>query len=88
MNNFTATDPYHGTTYKRIRKDVARRLWNKGTEILIQAVNMRPFNNWQSPFKTHRFKTLDSFDEMINEYEYYNTGAKLGDYAAFYVETS
>lgn len=87
MNNLTATDPEHGTTYKRIRKDAARRLWNKGTQILIQAVNMRPFNSWQSAFKTHRFDTRDSFDQLVNEYEYYNTCVELGYYAAFYVAT-
>ena len=86
MNAITATDPYHGTSYHRVPKNVARRLYGTGTTILMQAVNMRPFSMWQSPYKADRFShNNEAFDAIVNEYEYYNTCSERGYYAAYYV---
>lgn len=71
--------------YTRIRKDEARRLYSDGETVYILPCKVYPDDNhpWIKPFKMD-FRT---FDEFVNEYEYYNCNiAELGYYAAFYIK--
>ena len=71
--------------YKRIRKDEARRLYDEGIDIYLLPWKVYPDDNhpWIRPYK------MDgrSFDENVNEFEYYNCNiAELGYYAACYIK--
>jgi len=71
--------------YKRISKGEARRLYNEGIAVYILPCKVYPDDNhpWIKPFKMD-FRT---FDEFVNEYEYYNCNiAEIGYYAAYYIK--
>lgn len=71
--------------YTRIRKDEARRLYSDGETVYILPCKVYPDDNhpWIKPFKMD-FRT---FDEFVNEYEYYNCNiAELGYYSAYYIK--
>ena len=79
-----------GTTYKRITKPHARKLFNQGKLICIAPVNANMYYalcNLYAFINNYDFdmnETLD-FDKVVNEYEYYNCNSELGYYSKFFV---
>lgn len=71
-------------SFKRVNKQVARRLFNENKEFWIAAVCMLPQHGIMVSKAT--FTEWDNFDKMVNAFEYYNCDNERGRYAAFYVE--
>ena len=74
----------NGTTYLRVSKARARRLYDIGTEIYINPCNMSPDSPWGQPMPISN-KSERAFDAVVTEYEVYTcANRKVGLYAAFY----
>lgn len=73
--------------YKRISKQAARKRFAAGLATYAYPSNIRPGNMWMQayPFSLSDFSER-TFDQFVNEYEYYNCiNSETGRYAAFYV---
>lgn len=73
--------------YTRIRKDVARRLYNEGKTIYLTPSNIAASdsNLWIKPFAIKQGEGKGEFDQRVNEFEYYNCNYELGYYACFWI---
>lgn len=90
MNKYTFTDEH--STYTRISKQTARKLWAKGANnIALCPVKMRP----GYPFAMHM--TLGQseehkeygFEKYVRNFEWYNANCyETGYYTAFYIVTN
>ena len=74
--------------YTRIRKDVARRLFNQGRIIYLTPSNMAASdsNLWIKPYPINN-RAGENFDNLVNRFEYYNCNWKLGYYTNFWINT-
>lgn len=70
---------------ERINKGTARKLFNEHKEFWITAVNMQPYAGLLVG-GSFKYDEWDSFDKLVNAFEYYNCNNECGRYAAFYVE--
>ena len=73
--------------YIRIRKDVARRLYNEGKTIYLTPSNIvaSDSNLWIKPIPINTKYGLKCFDGAVNEFEYYNCNYELGYYTNFWI---
>ena len=77
--------------YTRVRKDVARRLYNEGKTIYLTPSNVvaSDSNMWIKPLALHitdsHIGKLPTFDQRVNEFEYYNCNHELGYYTNFWI---
>lgn len=74
---------------KQVNKVLARRLYNEGKTIFLNACNMRINNMWTTPCpisKGNEAWSGDSFDGRVNEYQWYNCDNERGKYANYFVE--
>ena len=73
-------------TYKRIRKDVARKLFQEGRTVYLTPSNVAASdsNVWIKPLPISN-KGERSFDATVNEFEYYNCNHELGYYTNFWI---
>jgi len=75
--------------YTRIRKDVARRLFNEGKTIYLTPSNIAASdsNLWIKPYPIQRISGIPGvpFDTKVNEFEYYNCNHELGYYTNFWI---
>lgn len=90
MTDRTLTDR-NGVSWVRVSKRRARSTYEAGSDVIIAPVNIRLFGPWGvEALLTKRRPRLsgDTFDTLVNEYEYYNcTDYCSGPYAAFYVRS-
>lgn len=90
MTNRTLTDN-KDISWTRISKRRARALYDAGHTITVAPVNMRLNNVWCTYIRIGRklkFSLGDSFDSLVNDYEYYNCNSnEVGRYPAYYVES-
>lgn len=79
--------------YKRITKPNARKMYNKGYDILLLPCKVNDNvvdskNPWVKPV-TINIKTCqydaNKFDRTVNNYVYYNCNVELGYYAHYFV---
>lgn len=72
-------------TYKRIRKDVARKLFQEGRTVYLTPSNVSAddTNLWIKPYPINNRDEKD-FDVKVNQFEYYNCNSELGYYACFW----
>ena len=72
--------------YTRVRKDVARRLYGEGQTIYLTPSNVAASdsNLWVKPYPIQS-KDETNFDNIINEFEYYNCNYELGYYTNFWI---
>ncbi len=72
--------------YTRIRKDVARRLFNEGRTIYLTPSNVAvsDSNMWIKPYAIKN-RSEKSFDDAVNAFEYYNCNYELGYYTNFWI---
>jgi hypothetical protein len=73
--------------YRRINKTNARKLYNRGVEIVLCPNKMRPFTPWQFEIRIKRKLdwTATTFDKVVNEFEYYNcTNTETGYRTSYY----
>lgn len=90
MTNRTFTDR-DGACWVRVNKHRARSTYEAGSDVIIAPVNIRLFGPWGvEALLTKRRPRLtgETFDTLVNEYEYYNCiDYCSGSYAAFYVRS-
>lgn len=75
--------------YTRVRKDVARRLFNEGETIYLTPSNIAAYesNYWIRPYPIQSVSGIPgvSFDAQVNAFEYYNCNYELGYYTNFWI---
>lgn len=75
--------------YTRVRKDVARRLFNEGKTIYLTPSNVAASdsNLWIKPLAIEQGegKGKGEFDKQVNAFEYYNCNQELGYYTNFWI---
>lgn len=80
---------YNFNTVTRISKTVARKLYNAGRDVLFIPCNLNPENNFYN-LGIWENKTLvgqyDSFEKLVNSFEFYNCNNETGKYTAFYIK--
>ena len=79
-------DLAYSNQYARIRKDVARRLFNEGKTVYLTPSNIAAsdHNLWIKPYAINN-RSKEDFDSLINRYEYYNCNYELGYYTNFWI---
>lgn len=70
---------------KQINKTTAKKLYNEGETIYLNACKMSLNNCWTSPMPLDN-KAQEKFSTMVNEYEYYNCCSERGNYANFFTQ--
>lgn len=74
--------------FERVTKKQARAAYNNGLTVLWCPVNLAPFTGWglEMPINADNWNCdRKPFDEVLNEYEFYNCNSKTGKYPAFYI---
>lgn len=75
----------NGTTYLRVSKARARKLYNKGVEIGIHPCNLALVSPWGTSPVRMSDKSGRPFDDIVNEFEALCcTNCETGKYATFY----
>lgn len=80
---------YNFNTVTRISKTVARKLYNTGRDVLFIPCNLNPENNfynlgiWENKKLASQY---DSFEKLVNSFEFYNCNNETGKYTAFYIK--
>jgi len=76
----------YSNQYTRIRKDVARRLFKEGKTIYLTPSNVAASdsNMWIKPYAINNRSERD-FDDIVNNFEYYNCCYELGYYTNFWI---
>lgn len=69
----------------RVNKATARKMYRSGCEIHLLPCKVRLNKVWVSPISISLESHNDTFDRVVNQYEYYNCNAELGYYAHYYV---
>lgn len=77
-----------GKKVKQVNKTTARKAYDNGKTIYLQSCNMLINNMWQSPcpIKKEGDAWDRTFDQNVNEYQYYNCDAERGKYPLFFIE--
>ena len=72
--------------YTRIRKDVARRLFDQGRIIYLTPSKIAASDSsmWIKPYPINN-RAGENFDDLVNRYEYYNCCYELGYYTNFWL---
>jgi len=95
MNKYTFS--HNGINYERVTKTAARKAYMAGSNVYVQACNLRPFSMWTYPavfnrkqaeeFAIDEIGIRNYFDTSVNSFEFYNCiNSETGKYAAFYME--
>jgi hypothetical protein len=72
---------------KKINKPTARKLYNSGADVVMIPCKCRPGGAWLTGATVNKNSTSRSFDDLVNEFVYYNCNYyELGYYPAFYIE--
>lgn len=76
----------YSNQYTRIRKDVARRLFDEGRTIYLTPSNIAASdsNPWVKPYPISN-GSEKNFDSIVNQFEYYDCNYKLGYYTNFWI---
>ena len=81
--------------YKKVNKPTARKLFNSDKEILLIRNRCRLDSMFKSTiYRKECEKSIEDmrdiflFDKLVNNFEYYNSDRKLGNYTHYYVKTN
>lgn len=76
-----------GCVYKRISKNMARKQFNAGSQVLLIRNKTNP--NYYIPLYqlVSKGDGNNDFDKTVNAYEYYNSEPELGRRTEFYINT-
>ena len=80
---------YDFKSVRRVTKRVARRLYDKGIDVLFIPCKCNPERDvWGLSIWENKelWGQLDSFDAIVNAYTDYNCNYELGKYIAFYIK--
>ena len=75
-----------GKTWARITKKQAMAAYDSGFTVLFCPVKMRPFTPWHLEAYADK-RSGRSFDNTVNEFEYYNCNKETWLYTAFYIQS-
>lgn len=72
--------------YKRVRKDVARRLFDQGRIIYLtpSKIVATDSGEWIKPYPINN-RAGHNFDDVVNNFEFYNCCYELGYYTNFWI---
>ena len=87
MRHLEFTSNFYGEriTIKQIQKRTARKLFEAGETIYLQSSNFHPFGVWSQCIDIKKdINDNDSFDSIVNSFEYYNCSNEQGLYVSFY----
>lgn len=82
MNNYSLFNVHTGNYYERVDRRKAKRLYNVGESIIL--LPCKCFTDWFSFESPENHNKVKSFENLVNEFEYYNCNYECGYYAAFY----
>ena len=91
MRNLIFTGDFYGETItiKQVQKRTAKKLFESGEKIYMHACNMRPFGVWPTCCDiTKKRADGDTFESIVNNFEYYNCDNERGLYVTFYKRIS
>jgi hypothetical protein len=71
--------------YKRINKRTAKKLYEIGQPVLFCPVKLIPGGMWGIGCIITK-REGRTFDQDLNEFEFYNCNYEAGNYTAFYIE--
>lgn len=72
---------------KRIKnKGTARKLFRQGTKIILFPCKANITSPWWSGGVVICREDGDTFDHLVNAFEFYNCNAEVGYYAHYYME--
>lgn len=74
------------TTYTRIRKPTARKLFTEGKSFWIVPCNLRPEFGLLINGDTLHSASWEDFEKFLNCFIYYNCNNDSGRYPAFYTD--
>lgn len=83
MNNINLSDVWRNLSLERVSKRTARRHYNNGESIIILPVKC--YTELFALETKENYNKIRKFDNLVNEFEYYNCNYECGYYAAFYV---
>lgn len=77
----------NGVKIVRITKAKARKIYDAGKNLYMYPVNAWPESPWYGAWIVNNRQGRQlSFDQLINEFIYYNCDYERGYYPAFYIE--
>ena len=76
-----------GKTFERVTKNKALNAYNSGVPVFLCPVKMRPFTPWHLEICVDK-RSGRSFNNTVNEFEYYNCNNETGLYTAFYIQSN
>lgn len=76
---------YRFDGWHRVAKPLARNAYEQGEEVGICASNMRA-ESFMAVFNKEDAEAPESFDALVNAYEYYNCTNETGRYASFFLK--
>ena len=91
MRNLIFTGDFYGDriTIAQVQKRTAKKLFESGETIYMQSCNMRPFGVWSTCYDINKERADgDTFESIVNSFEYYNCSGETGMYATFYKRMS
>ena len=73
---------------QQIIKSTAKKLYDSGEAIYLNASNLSLNNPWTSPVRIQmNAENPESFESVVNSYRYYNCNNETGKYVNFFKET-
>lgn len=72
---------------KQINKTEAKKVYDQGHDLYLNACNMMLNNSWTSPMLLNNGSS-EKFETMVNEYEYYNCCSERGKYANYFINVN
>lgn len=76
---------YNDGTFKKVTKTTAKKLFEAGKNIYLIPCKACINSYWFSPYRVNK-DCENTFQSIVNSFEYYNCNNELGKYTAFYVE--
>lgn len=72
---------------RQVRKDVAKKSFENFQTVYLMSSNMRLDNFWVHPCPINKNKGWErDFENILNEFSYYNCDSERGKYIHFFVE--
>ena len=86
MRNLQFTGDYYGETITitQIQKRTAKKLFEAGETIFLQACNMQPFGVWSQCSGANKEPDGVSFETIVSNFEHYSCNSETGLYTTFY----
>lgn len=71
----------------RVQRRTAKRLFEEGKDIFITPHKMRFSTQWNPPYSIKAGRSESKFDDIVNNFVYYQCNTETGKYPSFYVKS-